>query len=220
MNLVDLLKLCLAYEITDEMVDQIKIGFQEWVHRYEVLYYENNPDRVSACPLTIHALLHIGDSIRENGPPWLDQPIVQHGRVIRLDGGDVVRASDMVKEAEDSRDASYVRYTLLVDKYAHQKRRKPMFVSEEFYGQLTRTFVIPIPHSKRLHVKTPTVIVLVFMQKLKIYLRTNGRVYYQHRGGKELVDINTVKCLVGRIPCAKGEWAIVDRSDIAGARVD
>src|SRR4051794_811200 len=35
------------------------------------LYYENNPDRISACPLTIHGLLHIADSIRENGPPWV-----------------------------------------------------------------------------------------------------------------------------------------------------
>ncbi|KAF9039090.1 hypothetical protein BJ165DRAFT_1352204, partial [Panaeolus papilionaceus] len=127
-----------------------------------------------------------------------------------LDGGDMVRASDMVKDAEDSRDASYVWYTLLVDKYARQKRRKPEFISEEFYGQLTCTFVINVPRSKRLRVKTPTVVILAFIKKLKIYLRTNGLVYYKNCGGKELVDINTVKCVIGRIPCTKGEWAIVD----------
>ncbi|KAF9034253.1 hypothetical protein BJ165DRAFT_1512670 [Panaeolus papilionaceus] len=328
--LINLLKLCLAYEITDEMLDEIEKGFQKWVQQYEELYYENDPDRLSACPLTVHALLHIADSIRENGPVWvswafpmerhcgillrairsrrhpyvslsafvaakaqlkqirlkydltevlrldrkrinnnktiypmypmyqfsipteqtilpkplrrriwaalatqfdvdrrvvkaivkLDQPVVQHGRVVRLDRGDLIRASDMVKDAEDSRDASYVRYTLLVDIYARQKQRKPKFVYEEYFGQLKRTFAITIPCSKRLGVKTPTTVVLALMQELKVYLRTNGLYYYKRRGGEELVDMNTVKCVVGRIPCANGEWAVVDRSDLAGVHVD
>jgi hypothetical protein len=38
-------------------------------NRYR-LYYENNPARLSACPLTIHALLHVGWGIRVTGPVW------------------------------------------------------------------------------------------------------------------------------------------------------
>lgn len=34
------------------------------------IYYQHNPARLSACPLTIHALLHIADSILETGPVW------------------------------------------------------------------------------------------------------------------------------------------------------
>jgi hypothetical protein len=34
------------------------------------IYYQNNPKRLSACPITIHALLHIADSIEEAGPVW------------------------------------------------------------------------------------------------------------------------------------------------------
>lgn len=34
------------------------------------LYYENNPARLSACVLTIHALLHIAWGIRVCGPVW------------------------------------------------------------------------------------------------------------------------------------------------------
>ena len=34
------------------------------------LYYENNPTRLSACPLTIHGLLHIAWGIRVAGPVW------------------------------------------------------------------------------------------------------------------------------------------------------
>ncbi len=39
----------------------------------------------------------------------LDQPIVQYGKVTRLEGGDVMIGRDLVKETEDSRDASFVR---------------------------------------------------------------------------------------------------------------
>lgn len=34
------------------------------------LYYQHDPTRLSTCPLTIHALLHIADSIEQNGPVW------------------------------------------------------------------------------------------------------------------------------------------------------
>jgi hypothetical protein len=34
------------------------------------MYYQYSPDRLSACPVTIHALLHIADSIEASGPMW------------------------------------------------------------------------------------------------------------------------------------------------------
>jgi hypothetical protein len=34
------------------------------------LYYQHNTDRLSACPVTVHALLHIADSIKAMGPVW------------------------------------------------------------------------------------------------------------------------------------------------------
>lgn len=34
------------------------------------LYYQYDPGRLSACPLTVHALLHIADSIKIMGPVW------------------------------------------------------------------------------------------------------------------------------------------------------
>lgn len=33
-------------------------------------YYQYRADRLSACPLTIHALLHVPDDIRFCGPTW------------------------------------------------------------------------------------------------------------------------------------------------------
>jgi hypothetical protein len=43
----------------------------------------------------------------------LDRPIVQYGRVSRLEGGDLMIGRHLVKQtAEDSRDASFVRVSL------------------------------------------------------------------------------------------------------------
>jgi hypothetical protein len=39
-----------------------------WTYR---IYYQLSPDRLSACPLTIHAILHIPDSIEATGPVWV-----------------------------------------------------------------------------------------------------------------------------------------------------
>ena len=33
-------------------------------------YYQHDAGRMSACPVTIHALLHIADSIKTCGPVW------------------------------------------------------------------------------------------------------------------------------------------------------
>src|ERR1700678_1212644 len=44
------------------------------------MYYKNDPTRLSACPLTIHALLHIAWGIRVAGPVWTywAYPMEQH----------------------------------------------------------------------------------------------------------------------------------------------
>ena len=34
------------------------------------MYYQYLPDRLSTCVITIHALLHIADSIEASGPMW------------------------------------------------------------------------------------------------------------------------------------------------------
>lgn len=34
------------------------------------IYYQHNASRISTCPLTVHALLHIASGIRIMGPVW------------------------------------------------------------------------------------------------------------------------------------------------------
>jgi hypothetical protein len=48
----------------------------------------------------------------------LDRPIVQYGRVSRLEGGDLMIGRHFVKQTEDSRDASFVRVSLTFLPYA------------------------------------------------------------------------------------------------------
>ena len=88
-ELVQLLTLCLEFEITQDKVDDLEVGFQKWVKDYELyildiskssqqkgvlqisrLYYQHKPEHVSCCPLTIHVLLHIAPTIRVMGPVW------------------------------------------------------------------------------------------------------------------------------------------------------
>ena len=86
-KLIKLLHLCLQFEMTKEELTEVQEGFQDWVETFEWsiiisqlhtnndlhfvrIYYQNSPDRVSMCPLTVHALLYIVDSIEAMGPVW------------------------------------------------------------------------------------------------------------------------------------------------------
>ncbi|KAJ3494279.1 hypothetical protein NLJ89_g10843 [Agrocybe chaxingu] len=69
-SLVVLLNTCLQFEITDKEVETVHEGFVNWVSEYEKIYYQNKPERLSACPVTVHALLHIANSIKAMGPVW------------------------------------------------------------------------------------------------------------------------------------------------------
>lgn len=88
-ELIKLINLCLQFEITKEEIVQVRVGFQKWVETYEKyvmtiyfhlsrpmklimlrLYYQLSPKRLSTCPVTVHALLHLADGIEACGPVW------------------------------------------------------------------------------------------------------------------------------------------------------
>ena len=88
-SLIRILNLCLQFEISKEEINKIELGIHELVVDYEwcippfiskkskaglihrsSLYYQHKPEQLPACPLTIHALLHIPDQIRWMGPCW------------------------------------------------------------------------------------------------------------------------------------------------------
>ncbi|KAL6300193.1 hypothetical protein BKA93DRAFT_819555 [Sparassis latifolia] len=66
-ELVKLLHMCLEFEISRQDIAIIRAGFIKWVTTYERYH---SPERLRICPVTIHALLHIADSIETAGPVW------------------------------------------------------------------------------------------------------------------------------------------------------
>ncbi|CCO31395.1 hypothetical protein BN14_05436 [Rhizoctonia solani AG-1 IB] len=65
LDLRAILDLCLQFEITMEQIDELELWIICWVADYEAYYYQYKQSRASACPLTIHALLHIPYYIRQ-----------------------------------------------------------------------------------------------------------------------------------------------------------
>ena len=78
------------------------------------------PQRPEILPLPIRnkiwACLATRLNVRKNVVQCvvkLDQPIIQYGKVTRLEG-DLMVARDLIIETEDSRDASFVRVSLVL----------------------------------------------------------------------------------------------------------
>ncbi|KAI0669694.1 hypothetical protein C8Q78DRAFT_1193260 [Trametes maxima] len=69
-TLIELLNLCLQFELSKADIQKIRDGFCVWVEQYEKYYYQYSPSRLSTCPVTVHALLHIADGIEATGPVW------------------------------------------------------------------------------------------------------------------------------------------------------
>ncbi|THH14043.1 hypothetical protein EW146_g6254 [Bondarzewia mesenterica] len=68
--LVKLLHTCLQFTITSVEISVLHEGFAKWVQRFEELYYQKELQCIATCPVTIHALLHIVDSIEACGLVW------------------------------------------------------------------------------------------------------------------------------------------------------
>ncbi|QRW13660.1 Transposase family Tnp2 protein [Ceratobasidium sp. AG-Ba] len=66
----DIIILSVQLNITSEQIDELEAMVNRWVTDYEKYYYQYEYDRLPACPLTIHALLHIPYYIRMTGPLW------------------------------------------------------------------------------------------------------------------------------------------------------
>ncbi|KAI0671051.1 hypothetical protein C8Q78DRAFT_973583 [Trametes maxima] len=327
--LVRLIRKCLQFEITDQDIEDIRTGFISWVKEYEQIYYQYDATRLPMCTLTIHALLHIADSIKAVGPVWaywafpmerycgslqpaiqsrrfpyssinryvvdrarlthiklvygledqlrlgpptketgiaiagydtcvllhphrrlaLDKGVLQDrilaclgtrhnippsalqrlrralpsdvhswGKVRIRNEGDTIRASSLNAHAQDGRDATFVRYELLVDRHARSHRRAESYEMRTFYGQLQHILVIELDQTAASNVPGftaagPFTFLLAVVQQCVIEEDNEDLDihYYTRLGALEAVDISTIQCLVGRIR-DRGRWAVIDRS--------
>ncbi|EPQ49976.1 hypothetical protein GLOTRDRAFT_67190 [Gloeophyllum trabeum ATCC 11539] len=138
----------------------------------------------------------------------------QWGKVQIIDGGDLIYARDLVPLRERDRDASFVRYQLLVDKNARRRALTPEFEPCDFYGQLRNIFVLDLPPSRDLGLSESTTILLAAVHSVKIDKPADIDVpFYREEGRTEVVDLAAVQCVVGRVyDDVRKWWAIIDRS--------
>ncbi|KAJ7760285.1 hypothetical protein DFH07DRAFT_867862 [Mycena maculata] len=328
-KLVHLLNICLQFEITNDEIKRIRTGFIEWVRIYEDIYFQHDAERMSTCPLTIHALLHIADGIKFCGPVWcywafpmerycgsiqpgirsrrfpwasidryvlevaqltqiktlynvvkelsLREPrglvqgsladpnypscilippkspavpdsgqirsiaaalstcsgakmhqvnkalktaiVEEWGKVRRVDSeaGDTMRSCSLGITAEDTRDATHVRYEMLVDQNARFTKRPENFELETFYGQLTHIYRIHFPEPcPALGIQHPTTYILAAIRCCVLQAEDRELAgldihFYSNTGALDAIDITSVQSLVGRVE-TRDAWAIIDRS--------
>jgi hypothetical protein len=99
----------------------------------------------------------------------------------------------------------------LVDRFAHQRRRISQFELRNFYGQLLRILIINVPESQNGQIQSQT-LAYALIKSVRLINPSADRIkYYEDFGPMEFVDLNQVKCAIGRIK-DRGRWAIIDRS--------
>ena len=105
------------------------------------------------------------------------------------------------------------QYQLAIDRYAHQRYWTPEFELQDFFGQILHFIVINIPPSPEHNIEAKSFIYAA-IREVRIsepatdHCRIN---YYQDLGPTVSVDLNQVKCVVGRIR-DRDKWAIIDQS--------
>ena len=75
--------------------------------------------------------------------------------------------------------------------------------------------LLPAPQLK---LTKPTTLILALVQEAKAKLK-DDIYFYKEFGAEEVIDLETVQCVVGRVKNG-GEWAIIDWSDVAEILVD
>ncbi|KAM6503762.1 hypothetical protein JOM56_000705 [Amanita muscaria] len=140
--------------------------------------------------------------------------VVPYGRARMVDGNEPIHGCQLVKLAPDHHDMSFVRYQLAVDKYAHIRHRKPDLEMHDFFGRVLQFFTLDVPALPDGLIEQTTMIFAVIRQlKVTHQVKDPFRLCYfkDNSGPVEIVDINQIQCLVGRI-YDRDEWAIVDRN--------
>ncbi|KAJ7204111.1 hypothetical protein GGX14DRAFT_369095 [Mycena pura] len=146
--------------------------------------------------------------------------VEEWGKVRRVDSeeGDTMRSCSLGTIAEDSRDATYVRYEMLVDKYARFKRVAAEFELQTFYGQLTHIYRVHFPTAcQPLDIEEPTTYILAAVRACSLQsddaqLRGLDIHFYSGYGHLDVIDITSLQALVGRVPASDNVWAVIDRS--------
>ena len=100
-----------------------------------------------------------------------------------------------------------------MDKNARYSKKPVVLEPQVLFGQLQNIVVISLEPSPVLKLTKKTTLILAAIHSCANpqVNAENGTYHYLREGPMEVVDMNCVQCLVGRIRDGNG-WAIVDRS--------
>ncbi|KDQ21906.1 hypothetical protein BOTBODRAFT_99767 [Botryobasidium botryosum FD-172 SS1] len=152
---------------------------------------------------------------RKHIMPVLPATVEQWGKA-RIGGeGDLFRSHLGNSQGKRSRDATFVRYELLVDKHMNNRRLPPEFVPTIFYGQVQRIFVLVIPSNSTLGTQAQPATTLVLADICPVDTdndASSGPIprFKRFKGRLEVIDISCVHSVVGRI-FDRGAWHIIER---------
>jgi hypothetical protein len=108
---------------------------------------------------------------------------------------------------------------MLVDRFAHMRRRKPQLEPQTFYGQLEHLYLINFTCSdNQVDPQKPIILAAIRNCKIKVPGPTGldglDIHFYNSMGSLDLVDITSIQALVGCVEYLVdgGGWAVIDRS--------
>ena len=113
---------------------------------------------------------------------------------------------------------SLLQYTQFVDRNIRHRRKTPDFEEQIFFGQLGHILILELPSAPKLHLAEPTTTIVAVILEVKAKL-TDGIQYYKEFGVDEVVDLETIQCVVGRVE-DRGKWALIDQSDSMANNAD
>ncbi|EGO01406.1 hypothetical protein SERLA73DRAFT_48831, partial [Serpula lacrymans var. lacrymans S7.3] len=126
--------------------------------------------------------------------------------------GDTIAAAALTKMCNDSHNQTYVRYEMLVNKFARQRNRASRYELKTYFGQLQKIIVVHIPPTPLLCLTDPTTAIFAVIKPCEIESHNSlGNSYYSKLGSIIVMDITCLQCIVGRIPVGT-QWALIDRS--------
>ncbi|KAJ8456982.1 hypothetical protein ONZ45_g18499 [Pleurotus djamor] len=119
--------------------------------------------------------------------------ISQWACVRRLEGGDDMRALALYPKTSDRRDATFIRYEMLVDINAHRPRARSVFQPKTFYGQLENIFVVHISPSRTLSIAAETTLILAGVRQCNVTTSSTATSvsiqHYSDMGPYEVIDM-------------------------------
>jgi hypothetical protein len=101
-----------------------------------------------------------------------------------------------------------------VDRNERNHRAEPEMVDRNFWGQLLKILVIELDEEQAALLGQPTArpVALAIIRRVDAKKNQHGIVSYKHEQQVDVVDLNSLQCVVGRMHYM-GQWIVIDRSD-------